>query len=165
MTEYWKAVSARVLGAAFDVLIVALISLAPVLLGRLVNQLTNKSVGSYFDFLTNGQLAFYSMGSLATLLVLCFSESMGKISRKVIGTWCAACLLFSAALVGFDPTLNANSYTIFGKIILIVYVVTLLVKIYVDAVKSVDGGQLSKAATKKTNDEIDSFKERMRGRV
>ena len=109
-------------------------------------------------------MAFYSMGSLATLLVMCFSDSLGTGSRKAIGSWSVVCLIFTAGLVGSDPSLTASSYTPFGQIILGVYVATLLVKIYAEAVKRVDNGQLAKASGDEAKREIDSFKERMRGR-
>ena len=64
MGEYWKAVVGHVGTAIFDVLFVAIFSLAPLLLGRLVIPLKNIDPNeSYWDFLFNGQLSFFAMGS------------------------------------------------------------------------------------------------------
>ena len=164
MIAFWKAVWGRVLAASYDVLLIAFFSLVPVLLGRFIDQARNPNAGAYFDFFTNGQLAFYSMGSLAGLLVMCFSDSLGKGSRKAIGAWSVICLIFTAGLVGIDPSLTASSYTPFGPIILGIYISTLIVKIYAEAVKRVDNGQLAKASGEDAKREIDSFKVRMKGR-
>lgn len=161
VSAYTKAVFEKLPSAAYDVLFVAGLSLTPILIGRAVLLTKGNAAAGYWDFLTNGQLAFYSMGSLASLLVMCFSDIFEKSARKGIGAFCIVCLVFIAVLIGIDPTLTASSYTAFGPFILSVYIATILVKLFVDAATKVDAGQLAQASNSTTAQELEAFRKRM----
>ncbi|MDH2151291.1 hypothetical protein, partial [Sphingobium yanoikuyae] len=95
MGAYWKAVVSHLGSAAYDVLFVAFISLMPLLLGRLASVINHEATaGPYLAFLSNGQLAFFSMGSLATLLLYCLRKRLPDASALWIGLVSITLLLF-----------------------------------------------------------------------
>lgn len=158
MRQYWRAVGRRLAGAAFDVLFVALIGLAPLLLGRLILVIKPQpGTEKYWTFLTNGQLAFYSMGSLATLLLFCFRKKLPDVGILWVGPFAIACLLFLMVLVGVDPTLHAESFSFVGVAALYLYIAVLLVRIFADAMKDVSPSEAldaGSAASLKTQNEL-----------
>lgn len=158
MRQYLGAVVRRLGGAAFDVLFVALIGLAPLLLGRLILVIKpQEGTEKYWTFLTNGQLAFYSMGSLATLLLFCFRKKLPDVASLWIGLFSTACLLFLMVLVGVDPTLHAESFSFVGIAAFYLYLAVLLVRILADAIKDVspsDALNAGRNASLKTENEL-----------
>ena len=141
MVAYWKAVAGRLGSAAFDVLFVALISLAPLLLGRVIILLKpGHDDFIYWSFLTNGQLSFYSMGSLATLLLICVAGKLPAFASRVVGLIAILCLLFLMVLVGVDPTLSTGSFSFVGYAAFYIYITVLLLRIIADAMKDVKPG-------------------------
>lgn len=94
MRAYWLAVARHLGSAAFDIIFVAFLSLAPLLFGRMILLMNQSVSSSYWDFLTNGQLAFFSMGSLASLLLLCFRKKLPNTGTLWIGPFSIFCLLF-----------------------------------------------------------------------
>lgn len=153
MGGYLKAVAKNLPSAFLDVAIIALISLAPLLLGRLVLLQPDGPFSSserYWDFLTNGQIAFYSMGALATMLVALFDDNLPKQFSKILLLGCIFSLFFLAILVGIDPTLKTESFSFIGKATLIVYSTVLVMRGVMEAVRQVDAKEARRAASKKT---------------
>lgn len=165
MIAYWKAVLGHVWSAAFDVLFVALISLAPLLLGRL-SLLIKDGMQSddYWAFMWNGQLAFFSMGSLATLLLFCFRKKLPDIATLWVGLLTCACLLFLVALVGIDPTLQQGQSFV-GSAALALYLGVLAIRILADAMKTVETADALSAGTNVSKKVQKSLSERMSGRL
>lgn len=145
MSAYWRAVLSHMASATYDVLFVALFSLAPLLLGRLAVIMNGaQHTETYWAFLTNGQLAFFSMGSLATLLLFCFRKKLPDSATLWIGLGTVACLLFLVALVVIDPTLQKGQSFV-GASALYLYLGVLLIRILADAMKSVGAGDALQA--------------------
>lgn len=145
MSAYWKAVASHLGTAVYDVLFVAILSLAPLLLGRLAVVLEPNDVSEgYWDFLFNGQLSFFAMGSLATLLLFCFRKKLPDIATLWIGVFTVSCMLFLVALVGFDPTLQKGQAFV-GQSALVLYISVLLIRILADAMKTVGAGDALQA--------------------
>ena len=163
MRAYWRAVLSHLAPAAFDVLFVALIGLMPVLLGRAIMALRPvEGAQPYWAFLTNGQLAFFSMGSLATLLLLCFRKKLPDMGTLWIGLFSVTCLLFLMVLVGVDPTLQ-DAAALVGQAALYLYLLVLAVRILADALKAVgpsDALEAGASASKRTED---ALRARMKG--
>lgn len=148
LNEYWKAVCSHLGTAVYDVLFVALFSLAPLLLGRLVIPMKNLNPDeSYWDFLFNGQLSFFAMGSLATLLLFCFRKKLPDSATLWIGLFTVLCMLFLVTLVGFDPSLQMGQAFV-GQSALYLYSIVLLIRILADAMKSVGVGDALQAGNK-----------------
>lgn len=163
MRAYWLAVARHLGDAIFDVLFVAILSLTPLLLGRIVPLVLNQSQpGAYWEFLTNGQLAFFSMGSLATLLLLCFRKKLPNTGTLWIGFFSVICLLFLMVLVGVDPTLQ-KPITWVGQAALYLYGTVLLVRILAEAMKSVGASDALDAGTRAAKKTEQGLKERMSG--
>jgi hypothetical protein len=164
MGEYLKAVVGHIGTAIFDVLFVAIFSLAPLLLGRLVIPLKNTNPNeSYWDFLFNGQLSFFAMGSLATLLLFCFRKKLPDVATLWIGAFAVGCMLFLVALVGFDPTLQMGQSFV-GQSALLLYSVVLLLRILADAMKAVGVGDALQAGTDASEKVQKQLSERMKAR-
>lgn len=155
MWDYTRATTKHLGVAARDVLFVSVISLAPLLFGRLVlvYQPSDLSKGSYFDFLSNGQLSFYSMGSLAAILLACLTKRLPEHISLFIGLFSILALFFLMVLVGKDPTLNASSFGFVGWMALILYVSTQFVRVLVDAMKKVDAPE-ALGAGKRVDDKL-----------
>jgi hypothetical protein len=148
--------------AAADTLIVALVSLAPVLFGRMVLVFgPTQSKEEYWAFLTNGQMAFYSMGSLAALLLICLRGKLTETANLVFGVLSVMTLFFLMVLVGVDPTLKAQSFNFVGRAVLIIYVGALLCRMIAEAMKNVGHAQALNAgakAPKKLTEELSKRK-------
>lgn len=156
MSAYFKAVLRHVGTATFDTIFVAVVGLAPLLVGRLASLVTDGLPdGAYWRFLTNGQLAFYSMSSLATLLLVCLSKKLPDKATKLIGFFAIGCALFLVALVAADPTLQRGQ-AFFGASALYLYLGVLIIRISADAMKAVGPGDALEAgadlATKVRNE-------------
>lgn len=164
MSAYWKAVFNHLGSAAFDVLFVAFFSLAPLLLGRVVYIVQkDMSPGDFWIFLTNGQLAFFSMGSLATLFLLCLRKKLPDTATLLIGLITGACMLFLCALVGIDPTLQKGQSFV-GPSALGLYFGVLAIRILADAMKTVTAGDALQAGDAAADKVKRGLSERM-GRV
>jgi hypothetical protein len=137
MRDYLKAMGAHLGEAAEDVLFVAVVSITPLLFGRIVLVFGRRSDGSYWDFLYNGQMAFYSMGSLAAILLLCFRKKLPDRVTMLVGLAAILALFFLMVLVGIDPTLNAASFCFVGWAALILYVAVQVTRILVEAMRRV----------------------------
>lgn len=163
MRAYWSAVGRHFFGAVFDVLFVATVSLAPLLFGRLV-LLNRPSAGAqdYWAFLTNGQLAFFSMGSLATLLLMCFRKRLPDVGTLWIGLFSVICLFALGVLVGVDPTLQTAASKV-GIAALYLYVLVLAVRILAEAMRSVGPSDALAAGTTATKRTQQGLEDRMRG--
>jgi len=147
MAAYWKAVARQLGTAVFDIIFVAVLSLAPFLLGRLAIVLKQSDQWEeYWSFLFNGQLSFFAMGSLATLLLLCFRKKLPDMATIWIGAFSVCCMLFLITLVGYDPTLQGGQSFI-GRWALYLYVFVLAVRILADAMKSVGAGDALQAGS------------------
>jgi peptidoglycan/LPS O-acetylase OafA/YrhL len=144
MKAYWRAVLSHLGLAAYDVLFVAFFSLAPLLLGRLVAVINKTSTEDYWAFLSNGQLAFFSMGSLATLALLCLRKKLPDAATLWIGLGSIACMLFLVALVAVDPTLQKGEAFV-GAVAFWLYLGVLVIRILADAMKSVNSGDALQA--------------------
>lgn len=161
MKAYWKAVLNHLGLAAYDVLFVALLSLAPLLLGRLAAAVNSGSTEEYWAFLSNGQLAFFSMGSLATLTLLCIRKKLPDGATLWIGLGSIGCMLFLVALVAIDPTLQKGQAFV-GAVAFWLYLGVLAVRILADAMKSVSSGdalQAGAAVASKVKSELQRRKE------
>lgn len=164
MNAYWKAVLSHLVSATYDVLFVAIFSLAPLLLGRLAIMMNseNSTSESYWAFLTNGQLAFFSMGSLATLLLFCFRKKLPDAATLWIGLGAVACLLFLVALVVIDPTLQKGQSFV-GASALYLYLGVLLTRILADAMKAVGAGDALQAGANVASKVKSELRKRMEG--
>jgi hypothetical protein len=144
MKAYLKAMLNHVGTAAFDVLFVAIVSLAPLLLGRLSATVNNTSEESYWAFISNGQLVFFSLSSLATLALLCFRKKLPDIATIWIGLLSIIFMLFLVALIAIDPTLQKGQ-TFVGAAAFWLYLCVLLVRILAEAMKLVNSGDALQA--------------------
>ena len=144
----------RHLGTALvDVGAVSLITLMPLLLARL-GPLANPSHNStepFWGFLTNGQLAFYSIGSLATILMTVFRQKIPKTLGLIMGLGCIFSFLFLAWLIGIDPRLTNASVTFVGVTTLYLYIIVQLSRVIVEAAKQISPSDAFKAGERSTN--------------
>lgn len=153
MLEYLKGVGKHLGSATTDVLFVSAISLTPLLFGRLVLVFGNRSSDSYWDFLSNGQLAFYSMGSLAAILLVCLKrDKLPERASVFLGLAAVLALFFLMVLVGIDPTLNAESFSFVGSAALIMYIAVQVTRILVEAMKHVGPGDALRAGERASKD-------------
>jgi amino acid transporter len=166
MLDYIRAMGKHLGSSAADVLFVSAISLAPLLLGRLVLVVdeSRKFEGSYWDFLSNGQLAFYSMGSLATILLICYRKKLPEQVGLFFVLLATFALLFLMILVGIDPTLNAKSFSFVGWAALILYIAVQIVRILVEAMRRVDAPDALAAGQATDNKTVEGLAARMGGR-
>lgn len=163
MTAYWCAVARHFRSAAFDVLFVTLVSMSPLLFGRLISLvLTHSQEGGYWDFLLNGQLAFFSMSSLASLVLLCFRKKLPDKGTLWIGCFSLICLLFLMALVGADPSLQ-KAPTWVGKWALFLFLAAVIVRILAEAMKSVGPRDALDAGARASERMEQGLRDRMRG--
>ncbi len=160
---YFRAVLRKIPAALLDIVLIAGISLFPILIGRVVLIVPSSphySEEAYWDFLTNGQIAFYSIGTIAAILIIVFDEKIPKVFAKLLQFGCVAALFFLAVLVGIDPTLKAESFSFVGTMTLGLYLVALLVRALVDAVRNVDEKDAREAGEKATRRTTAGLKER-----
>ena len=139
--------------ALVDVGAVSLITLMPLLLARL-GPLANPALSPtepFWGFLTNGQLAFYSIGSLATILMTVFRQKIPKTLSLLMGLGSVFALLFLAWLIGIDPRLANASITFVGVTTLYLYLVVQVSRVVVEAAKQINTGDALKAGDRSTN--------------
>jgi len=161
MLDYLKAMWKHLGGAAEDVLFVAVVSLAPLLFGRLVLVFGRRSEGSYWEFLSNGQLAFYSMGSLAAILLICFRKKLPERVTLFIGLLAILALFFLMVLVGIDPTLNSKSFSFVGWAALVLYIAVQTTRILVEAMRRIGAPDALAAGQKADDETAEGLAERM----
>lgn len=127
--KYARAFWSDIGPATFDVLFVAVVSLIPLLLARLTPIISMREphlkAGWLWDLLTSGQLAFYALGSLATIaLVVYKGESLPALLRLIFGCMSLVFILFIAYLIGVDPTLANAPHTFVGETSFWLYLIT-----------------------------------------
>jgi hypothetical protein len=130
-----------------DVIVVSSITLMPLLLARL-QPFANPSADHtepFWGFLTSGQLAFYSIGSLAVMLMAVFRQSLPKSLGLAVGFGSVIALLFLAWLIGLDPKLTNASLTFVGITTLYLYMIVQVTRILVEAVKRIGPGDALRA--------------------
>jgi hypothetical protein len=137
----------RHIGAALvDIGAISFISLMPLILARLAPfARAEEQVEPFWGFLTNGQLAFYSIGSLAVMLMTVFRGKLPTNFGIFIGLGSVVGLVFLAWLIGIDPKLERASITFVGVTTLYLYIVVQILRIIVDAAKQVGPGDALRA--------------------
>lgn len=151
--------------AAFDVSFVAAVSLAPLLLARLAPKIVPKANfpdEPYFSFLTNGQLTLYSMGSIATILLLIFRKKLPDRTSLWVGFMTLATLMFLIFMIALDPKLENAPKTFVGPTSLAIYVGVLLIRIWVDALRKMDPPDIEAAGSASATDLTNRLKIRMK---
>lgn len=138
--QFFRSIGQHLGAAAADVLLVSFIALMPLLLARLGPLATPnaQSVEPFWGFLTNGQLAFYSINSLAVILVAVFRQKLPKTMSFVVGAVSLVTLLFLAWLIGIDPRLQNAPLTFVGVTALYIYIAVQVCRIIVEAAKQID---------------------------
>ena len=160
--DYLRSWGRHVGTALVDVGAVSLITLMPLLLARL-QPFANpdaKFTEPFWGFLTNGQLAFYSIGSLATILMTVLRQKIPKNLGLVMGLSSLFALLFLAWLIGLDPKLRTASLTFVGVTTLYIYVVVQISRIIVEAAKQIGPADALKAGDRSTNSVKDGLAHR-----
>jgi hypothetical protein len=133
-----RAIATNIGSAVFDVAFVAVVSLIPLLLARLTPLIRHEELnlprGWLWQLLTNGQLAFYALGTLAAIaLVVYKGESLPKFLRTAFGALTLFIILFVAYLIGVDPTMQYAPLTFVGVTSLWIYLLTQLMALAVTA--------------------------------
>ena len=117
--------------ALFDAGFIAVISLLPLFLARLTPLIEGKELvladGWLWTLLTNGQLAFYALGTLAAIALLIFrgENALPKFLRIGFGALIVFFLIFISYLIGVDPSLSTAPETFVGPFAFWIYVTTL----------------------------------------
>lgn len=155
--KYVRAFLSDIGPATFDVLFVAIVSLIPLLLARLTpiidRREPNLASGWLWDLLTNGQLAFYALGSLATIaLVVYKGESLPATLRLIFGCLTLVFILFISYLIGVDPTLANAPHTFVGETSFWLYIITQLMAVAVVSFQRFSLGDVLKAAAQGAQD-------------
>ena len=150
--KYVRAFFSDIGPATFDVLFVSVVSLMPLLLARLTpiirRQEPHLASGWLWQLLTNGQLAFYALGSLAAIaLVVYKGESLPGPLRILFGSLSLVFILFIAYLIGVDPTLANAPATFVGPTSFWLYVVTQLMAVAVTSFQRFSLGVVLRAGT------------------
>ena len=123
----------------------------PLLLARLQPFATAQpSTEPFWGFLTSGQLAFYSIGSLAVMLMTVLRQKLPAGFGIIVGLGSIGALIFLAWLIGIDPRLEKASITFVGVTTLYLYIIVQISRIIVEAVKQVGGGDALKAGDNAT---------------
>jgi hypothetical protein len=149
--EYLKLLRRHLGTALVDVGAVSLISLMPLLLARLQPFARAEApTEPFWGFLTNGQLAFYSIGSLAVMLMAVFRQKLPTGFGIFVGLGSLGALLFLAWLIGIDPKLQKASVTFVGVTTLYLYLVVQIVRVIVDAAKQIGAGDALRAGERAT---------------
>ncbi len=135
---YGRAAWRNIGPAAFDVGFIAIVSLIPLFLARLTplirREQPNLGAAWLWQLLTNGQLAFYALGTLAAIaLVIYKGEILPKFLRLTFGSLSCVFLLFIAYLIGVDPTLRNAPLTFVGVTTFWIYLTTQIMAIAVSA--------------------------------
>jgi|GEM_PF-5024488 len=155
--KYAKAFWSDIGPATFDVAFVAIVSLIPLILARLTpvvqREELNLAPNWLWDLLTNGQLAFYALGSLAAIaLVVYKGESLPGPLRVIFGALTLIFILFIAYLIGVDPTLANAPYTFVGETSFWLYCITLLMAVAVTSFQRFSLGEILEAAAESTRE-------------
>jgi hypothetical protein len=160
--EYFRLLK-RHLGTAFiDVAAISFISLMPLVLARLAPFARAEAhAAPFWGFLTSGQLAFYSVGSFAVMLMAVFRKKLPTNLSIFVGLGSVAGLLFIAWLIGIDPKLEKASITFVGVTTLYMYIGVQLVRVIVDAAKQVGPGDALRAGDRATRSVKAGLAERM----
>jgi len=161
MLAYLRAMVNHIGTAFFDVMFVAIVSMSPLLLGRLASVATDRlNSRDYWLFLFNGQLAFYSMSSIAALSLLCLRKKLPDRATLWIGSISLLCLAFLVALVGADPTLQKGQ-AFFGASAIYLYGGVLFLRILADTMKAVGAGDALEAGARVAAKVKEQLAERM----
>lgn len=149
--KYVRAFWSDIGPATVDVIFVAVVSLIPLLLARLTpiidRREPNLAPGWLWDLLTSGQLAFYALGSLATIaLVVYKGESLPAVLRTLFGCLTLIFILFIAYLIGVDPTLANAPHTFVGETSFWLYLFTQIMAVAVVSFQRFSLSEVLKAA-------------------
>ena len=158
---YCLAVAKKLASASYDVLAVAALSTAPILFGRLSLAISPElETHSYWDFIYNGQLAFFTMGPLASLTIMSFKDNLPLTARQFFGFISVVGLIFLAVLVAKDPTLQSGMAFV-GTAAWVLYLGVLVLRILAEAMKSVGTGEALTAGTNATKATQAALEDRM----
>jgi len=128
--KYLRAAWLNIGPAIFEAGFVAGVSLLPLFLARLTPLIRGEELalgqGWLWKLLTNGQLAFYALGTLAAIALLIFrgDDALPKSLRILFGTLILFFLIFISYLVGVDPTLSSAPTTFVGPFAFWIYLIT-----------------------------------------
>jgi hypothetical protein len=148
--KYLKALSQNIGPATFDVAFIASVSLIPLILARLTPLVNGKELrladGWLWQLLTNGQLAFYALGTLAAIGLVAFKgDVLPKALRLFFGAVTTIALIFVAYLIGVDPMLTAAGKTFVGVTCFWIYVGTQVMAICVGSFERFGPGSALRA--------------------
>lgn len=144
--EYFRLLRRHIGVALVDVGAISFISLMPLILARLTPFARAEAQPEpFWGFLTNGQLAFYSIGSFAVMLMAVFRGKLPINFGILVGLISLAGLVFLAWLIGIDPKLERASITFVGVTTLYMYIAVQVLRIVVDAAKQVGPGDALRA--------------------
>ena len=159
MNSYFVAIRRHGAAATYDVVFVAFLSLAPLLLARFV--LLVVSGEDFWAFIFNGQISYFTMGSLATLLLYCFKKNLPGLATLVIGPLALLCVMILVVFVGIDPTLEKGK-DFLGPYAIYLYVFVIVVRIIAEAIKNFEYGDAFQASTMKSDKQQQMLTERMK---
>lgn len=154
--KYLRALGQNIGPATFDVSFVACVSLIPLLLARLTPLVNGKELGLadgwLWELLTNGQLAFYALGTLAAIALLTLKgEVLPRTLRVFFGALTTIALIFVAYLIGVDPSLHAAGDTFVGVACFWIYVVTQIMAVFVGSFERFGPGSALRAGDASAN--------------
>lgn len=161
---YWRALLTHLRAALFDVGVLVLFSLLPLVLARLgpaVRREPSPYSDGLFGFFFSGQLALLTNGALATMILLCLRKKLPNWMTQSVGILSIATLFFLGWLIGNDPTLTNAPFTFVGPVSGGLYVAAQIGLVFVLAVSKIDlsdGGKQSSAQTKSLQDDLDKSK-------
>lgn len=166
---YAKALLRNIGPAAFDVLFIALVSLIPLVLARLTPLINREQLvlgeSWWWRLLTNGQLAFYALGTLAAIaLVVYRGDVLPKSLRLLFGALTLLFILFIAYLIGVDPTLTNAPLTFVGVTTFWIYIITQIMAIAVSSFEKFGLGSVLSAGDESADQTQDDLATRRRGR-
>jgi hypothetical protein len=155
--KYLRAIGSNIGSAIFDVAFVAIVSLIPLFLARLTpiirREEVNLASGWLWSLLTNGQLAFYALGTLAAIaLVVYKGENLPTFLRTAFGAATLIFILFIAYLIGVDPTLTNAPFTFVGVASLWIFLLTQLMAVAVTSFERLSLGAVLAAGDKGATD-------------
>ena len=138
ISSYRRAAWRNIGPATYDVAFIAIVSLIPLFLARLTPliRLEQLNLGEawLWKLLTNGQLAFYALGTLAAIaLVVYKGEILPKSVRLTFGSVSCLFILFIAYLIGVDPALTNAPLTFVGVSTFWIYLTTQVMAVAVSA--------------------------------
>lgn len=153
---YGKALWRNIGAATFDVAFIAVVSLLPLFLARLTPLIERQEVrlgeAWLWKLLTNGQLAFYALGTLAAIeLVVYRGDVLPKTLRIVFGALSGLFILFIAYLIGVDPTLSNAPLTFVGVTTFWLYLITLFMAVAVSSFEKLGLGSVLRAGEESAN--------------